>query len=522
MSRSPWAGLVALCLPMLIVSMDVSVLFFAVPHIAADLAPTPQQQLWIFDVYGFVLAGLLLTMGSVADRIGHRRLLVIGATGFTVASLCAAFASSAEMLIGARALLAVAGATLMPSTLALIRYLFDDPAQRAAAIATWNAVLAGGVAVGPVISGLLLEYFWWGSVFLVNVPIMVALLVVAPLLLPGGTASPSRRIDLLSAVLALVAVLPVVAAVKNLAADGFEAGHLGLLALGVAGAVVFVWRQLRLEEPMVDVGLLRELRFGGSVLLNLICLFALLGNSILMTQYLQSVLGFSPLRAALWSLLPSVAVGATAPAAAVLAQRTGRLPVIVGGFVCGAAGFVVLATSTDVDSVGVVLVGAATLAGGVVATTSMIADFVVGIAPPERAGATSGLLETSSEFGGALGIAVLGSIVNAVFRSSFPTGVAEGEAARSLGGAVAAAVQLPAERASEVLDAARHAFVDGLTVAAWSGAGVLALAAGLAVWMLGGGGEEQVDGAQMQDAPPAGTRTGRHDDLWLSETDQQS
>ncbi|MDL9944342.1 MFS transporter [Gordonia sp. ABSL11-1] len=491
--RSPWLGLLVLCLPMLIVSMDVSVLFFAVPYIAADLSPTPEQQLWIFDIYGFVLAGLLLTMGSVADRIGHRRLLMIGAAAFSAASLAAAFATSAEMLIGARALLAVAGATLMPSTLAMIRHIFDDDGQRAKAIAIWNAVLAGGVAVGPVVSGLLLEHVWWGSVFLINVPIMIVLLLAAPLVLPGDTATPGRRVDLVSAMLVLASLLPIVAAVKNLAADGFAVSRLLMLIIGVVVGVVFVVRQRRLADPMLDLTLLGERRFGMSVWTNLVCMFALLGNSILMTQYLQSVLGYSPLRAALWSLLPTVVVGAVAPMAAVIAQRTGRPAVISGGMAIGAGGFAVLAVCTGIDTLVVVLIGATLLASGVVAATSMIADYVVSVAPADRAGATSGLLETSSELGGALGIAVLGSVVNAVFRTTFPADLVGGEAARSLAGAVATAHHLPAGPAEAILDAARRSFVDGLGVAAWCGAGVLVGAAVLAGWLLTewGGGDDR-------------------------------
>ncbi|GAA3692226.1 MFS transporter [Gordonia hankookensis] len=482
--RSPWLGLLVLCLPMLIVSMDVSVLFFAVPYIAADLSPTPQQQLWIFDIYGFVLAGLLLSMGSLADRIGHRRLLMIGAAAFSAASLAAAFATSAEMLIGARALLAVAGATLMPSTLAMIRHIFDDDAQRAKAVATWNAVLAGGVAVGPIVSGLLLEHVWWGSVFLINVPIMAVLMLAAPLVLPGDTASPSRRVDVLSSLLVLGAMLPVVAAIKNLAADGWSVSRAAMLAAGLVVGAIFVVRQRRIDDPMVDLRLLGERRFATSIWTNLICMFALLGNSILMTQYLQSVLGYSPLRAALWSLAPSVAVGAVAPLTAVIAGRTGRPAVIVGGLCTGAAGFAVLGAFTGIHSLAMVLIGATLLASGIVAATSMIADYVVGVAPVDRAGATSGLLETSSELGGALGIAVLGSVVNAVFRLGFPADLAGGEASRSLAGAVAAVGRLPAGQGATVLDAARHAFVDGLVVAAWTGAGILVCSAVLAGWGL--------------------------------------
>lgn len=490
---SPWLGLTVLCLPMLIVSMDVSVLFFAVPYIAADLAPTPAQQLWIFDIYGFVLAGLLMTMGSLADRIGHRKLLLIGAVGFTAASVLAAFATSATMLIGARALLAVAGATLMPSTLALIRHLFDDDAMRAKAIAIWNAVLAGGVAVGPIISGLLLEHFWWGSVFLINVPFMLALLVAAPLLLPGHTAVPDRRVDLPSAALVLTAILPIVAAIKNFAADGWSTRNLALAVLGCCAAGLFVVRQRRLDDPMLDMRMLAERRFATSIWTNLICMFALLGNSILMTQYLQSVLGLSPLRAAMWSLAPTVVVGAVAPGAASIAGRIGRPAVIIGGLVTSAVGFVVLATLTGTHSLASVLVGATFVAAGMVAAASMIADYVMGVAPVGRAGATSGLLETSSELGGALGIAVLGSVVNAVFRADFPTDLIGGEASRSLAGAVATAAHLPEDQASTVLVAARTAFVSGLGAAAWTAAAVLVASAVVLWWSVRGAPDHRGD-----------------------------
>ncbi|WP_249155002.1 MFS transporter [Gordonia polyisoprenivorans] len=481
-ARSPWVALTALCLPMLIVSMDVSVLFFAVPFIAADLNPSPAQQLWIFDVYGFVLAGLLLTMGSLADRFGHRRVLMWGAVGFSGASLLAAFSSTPEMLIIARAVLAVAGATLMPSTLALIRHVFDDDAARAKAVATWNAVLAGGVALGPIIFGVLLEHFWWGSVFLINIPVMVALLIAAPLLLPGHTAVPGRRIDVLSALMAFGTILPVIYAIKEIAAAGWSPGRLAIGVVGVVLGVAVVRRQRRLGDPMLDLALLGERRFAASIWTNLICMFALLGNSIMVTQYLQSVLGFSPLRAALWSVVPSLFVAVAAPTAAVAAGRFGRPAVMVGGLVVAACGFALLAALIGQDSLLVVLVASTLLAGGIVATTSVIADHVVGIAPADRAGATSGLLETSSELGGALGIALLGSVLNAVYRVSYPAGVGPLEAGRSLAGASAVAHREPAEMAAQILDAARGAFVDGMAVVAWVGAGILVVTAVLIVW----------------------------------------
>ena len=221
--RKEWTGLAVLALPLLLVSMDVSVLYFAVPFISRDLAPTATQQLWIFDIYGFVLAGLLLTMGSLGDRIGRRKLLLIGAVGFSLASLLAAYSQSAEMLIAARALLGVAGATLMPSTLGLIRNMFHDAKQRSTAIAIWTAVMTSGIAVGPVLSGILLEHFWWGSVFLINIPAMLLLLALGPVLLPEYRRPGSARFDLVSSGLSLATVLPVIYGIKEWAARGFRA-----------------------------------------------------------------------------------------------------------------------------------------------------------------------------------------------------------------------------------------------------------------------------------------------------------
>jgi DHA2 family multidrug resistance protein-like MFS transporter len=307
--RREWTALAVLCLPLLVASMDVSVLFFAVPFIARDLDPSATQMLWIFDIYGFVLAGLLLTMGSIGDRIGRRRLLLLGAATFSAASVVAAYSTSAAMLVGARALLGVGGATLMPSTLALIRNLFPDERDRGRAIAVWSAVMSSGVGLGPVLGGMLLENFWWGSVFLINVPVMATLLVVGPFLLPEFRATERRPFDLPSAVLSLAAVLPFIYAIKSTATDGWSALA---TALGVAGIVlgaVFVHRQRTIAHPMVDPALFRDRRVGGAVAVNVIGMFGVMGNAIVMTQYLQSVLGMSPLRAALWGLLPSVAVG---------------------------------------------------------------------------------------------------------------------------------------------------------------------------------------------------------------------
>ncbi|MGZ8177498.1 MFS transporter [Williamsia sp. SKLECPSW1] len=477
-TRSPWWGLLALFLPMLIVSMDVSVLFFAVPDIAADLRPSPAQQLWIFDIYGLVLAGLLLTMGAVADRVGHRRVLVVGAALFSGASLLAAYSTSAEMLIGARAVLAIAGATLMPSTLALIRHLFTDDGARAKAIGAWSAVMAGGVAVGPIVSGLLLEHFWWGSVFLVNIPVMVALLVAAPLLLPGGTGDRSRRIDVVSAALALGAILPIVGAIEALGTDGLTPTALAVLTTGLAIGAVFVQRQLVIPHPLMDLRLFADRRLASSIVVNLMAMFGIVGNAVLVTQYLQSVLGYSPLTAALWSLAPTVVVAAVAPASTTLAARWGRPAVMAGGLAVAATGFLIT-WGGGTSALWVMLAASTLIAGGLVAAATVVADHVVGVAPADRAGAVAGMLETSSELGGGIGIAVLGSVLTAVYRATVDTSVpgVSGAAADGLGGAVATAARLGGDAGRGVLDAARVAYVDGMHVTSTCAAGLLIVTA---------------------------------------------
>lgn len=461
--RREWLGLATLCLPVLLVSMDVSILFFAAPDIARHLKPDATQLLWIFDAYGFVLAGLLLTMGALGDRIGRRRLLLIGAVLFGAASALAAWSASPEQLILARGLMGIGGATLMPSTLALIRSLFADEKQRASAIGIWSGLFAGGVGLGPVLAGVLLAHFWWGSVFLVNLPVLAVFLLLGPRLLPEsrGTRVP---IDVLSALLALGAVLPVITGLKGLAAYGWNRGDVLWLAGGGLVAGLFVLRQQTARHPLVDLALMRRRGVRPAIVVNVSAQLALLGNAIVLTQYLQSVLGMSALRAALWSLLPSVFVGMAAPAAGVLGSRLGRGRVMAAGLVLAAAGFLAL-RGCGVDSgVWPVLVAASLISVGLVAVLTLVTEAVVGVVPAERAGAASGLLETSSEFGGALGMAILGSIVNLVYRSEMSTAAADlgshaAPARETLSGAVVVADQVGGAAGAALLGAARAAYV---------------------------------------------------------------
>ncbi|MFG1667334.1 MFS transporter [Streptomyces sp. Y7] len=473
--RREWTALGVLMLPLLLVSMDVSVLYFAIPAISADLEPSGTQQLWIFDIYAFVLAGLLMTMGSLGDRIGHRRLLLIGAAAFGAASLAAAYANSAEMLIAARAVLGIGGATLMPSTMAMTRTMFTDPAQRAKAIGLWSGVMTAGIALGSVMSGLLVEYFWWGSVFLVNLPAMALLLVLGPLLLPEWRNPEPGRFDRLSVPLSMAAVLPVIYGLKEIPSEGWNVRYVVSITVGLLFAALFVHRQRTAASPMISPALFRSRGFAPSVALNLVSAFGIMGSAYFTTQYLQSVLGKSALEAALWALLPSVPIGAAAPVATQLVQKgVNRAYVVTAGFLIAASGFGLLSLA-GTDSMVLVLVACAVLAVGGVVVMSQIMDLAMGTAPLERAGSASSLMETGAEFGGALGMAVLGSIGTAIYRHEIPDSAPEA-ARETLGGALAVADGTPG-----LATVAREAFTSGMQGAAIAGAVLLAGAAVLAV-----------------------------------------
>ncbi|MEW1658766.1 MFS transporter [Streptomyces sp. NPDC093707] len=491
--RREWTALAVLLLPCLLVSMDVSVLYFAVPFLTAQLEPSAVQQLWILDVYGFVLAGLLITMGALGDRIGRRRLLLSGAVFFGLASCLAAYAQSPEMLIAARALLGVGGATLMPSTLALIRNLFPDDRQRGKAIALWSAAVTGGIALGPVLSGALLEHFWWGSVFLVNTPAMALLLVCGPLLLPEFRNPAAGRFDLLGALLSLAAMLPAVYGIKEIARNGLSALPAAALVTGLLAAAAFVLRQRTARHPMLDLELFRHRGFSGSVLANMLAMFTVVGCAVFLTQYLQTVRGMSPLRAALWHMVPSLAVGGIAPLSAALARRLDRAYLVAAGFALGAVGFLWLSWLEPSSPLWFVLGGAAVYACGLVAVMALGNELALGAAPPERAGSASALLESGTELGGALGMAILGTIGSAAYRTDIRAALPAGLPARAadvaqetLSGALAVATRLPGRAGHALAAAARDAFTHGLHAAVLCAAGVMAAAAVLALVLLRG------------------------------------
>lgn len=487
-----WLGMAVLVLPALLASMDLSVLFMASPWINADLSPSASQHLWIMDIYGFMMAGLLITMGSVGDRIGRRKLLLIGAVAFGAASVLAAFASSAVTLIAARALLGLGGATLAPSTLSLIRGMFLEENQRRTAVGIWTGAFTGGVAVGPIVGGLLLEHFWWGSVFLINVPVMVLLLIAAPVLIRESRDPRPGRFDLLGAALSLAAILPVVYGIKTIAEGGADWTSIGSIGLGAVLAGLFVLRQRTAVAPMIDLRLFARPAFSGSILSNGVVVFAAAGMGLLAVTFIQTVLGYSPFTAALW-MLPTVAGSFLGVAlAAVLARSVSPARLVALGILVAAGGFAAIGLLVTPSShIGLLIAAYSALTTGVGLTATMVTSLVLTTAPPEKAGAASALAETSSELGGALGIAALGSIAGTVYRNTMgaspvPDTVPEA-AGDTVGGAVAVAHELPEELAAPLLQQAFAAYTDGFTFAALIGALVLtvaALSAGAMLWKL--------------------------------------
>jgi DHA2 family multidrug resistance protein-like MFS transporter len=485
--RREWLGLAVLALPTLLVSIDVFVLLLALPQLSADLRATSTEQLWITDVYGFLLAGFLVTMGTLGDRIGRRRLLLIGAAAFGLASVLAACSTSPAMLIAARAVLGIAGATLSPSTLALIGNMFRDPRQRGVAISIWMACFMAGAALGPVVGGLTLERFWWGAVFLLGVPAMVLLLVLGPLLLPEYRDAGAGRLDLPSVALSLLAILPAVYGLKEFARNGWAPLPAAAVAVGAAFGVAFALRQRRLADPLFDLRLLGNRSF--SAAMSTMTLWTTLTGACMLfvTQYVQLVRGLSPVPAGLCMVPAAAAMVASSLLAPVLARRVRPAYVMGTGTAIGVVGLLMIAQAGP-SALAAVVVGWTLINLGSGPIVVLSVDLVIGSVPPTKAGAAAGLNETGSQFGFALGIAALGSLLTAVYRGrvgdTLPDGipVAAARSARdTLAGATAAAHDLSGPPAAAVLTAARRAFTDGMHVTTVTSAVLLALVAVVSV-----------------------------------------
>ncbi|MFJ3697940.1 MFS transporter [Streptomyces sp. NPDC090052] len=488
-TRGPgrWLALAVLVLAVLLVAVDATVLGLATPFLSEDLKPSGTQLLWIGDIYSFVIAGLLVSMGSLGDRIGRKKLLLSGSVAFGAISVLNAYANSPEMMIAARALLGIAGATLMPSTLALIRNIFHDPKERSLAVGIWGAAASAGTAVGPVVGGFLLENFWWGSVFLINLPVMLVLVLVGLKVLPESRDPNPGPWDLVSVGLSLVGVMAVVYAVKEAAANGF---HWDNLAAGVVGLLALLWfarRQLTLDSPLLDMRLFHHRGFSGAVLADLLTILGLSGLVFFLSQFLQLVQGRSPLAAGLIELPAAVGAVATGLMAGYLARKASVRSAVAGGLSAVAvalAGCVWVSASTGVVALGLALFFGGLGAGLAFTVTS---DVLLSSVPKDQAGAASAVSETAYELGTALGIALLGSVVTGIYRGfSIPQGVpahAAVEAHESLGGAVEAAKTLPHDQGAALLSSAQEAFTHGFQAAAAVGSIVL-FATAVTSWFL--------------------------------------
>lgn len=486
-----WAALVVLMLPVLLVSVDNTVLSFALPAIATDLAPTSAEQLWIIDVYPLVLASLLVTMGTLGDRFGRRRMLLIGATGFGAVSVLAAFAPTAAALIAARAGLGFFGAMLMPSTLSLLRSIFLDRDQRRFAVAVWASGFSAGSALGPIVGGFLLEHFSWGAVFLIAVPVLVPLLILAPILVPETRDPAPGRIDPVSILLSLLTMLPIVYAIKTIAIDGVGVKALALAAFGVLAGWLFVRRQQRSRNPMLDVSLFKIGTFSGALLVNFLSVVALVGFLYFVAQHLQLIVGLSPMIAGL-ALVPCLALMIISGLSVVpIVKRVDPRIVVPVALTFSAVGYILVALVADTDSLGLMILASASLGIGIGAAETVSNDLILTTAPPAKAGAASAVSETAYELGAVMGTAVLGGILTALYRSNLvvPAGTPAGsaDAAReTLAGAMLEAESLGGALGQALRDAAAHAFDQGVTVTASIGAVLVVIAGVIAASTLGG------------------------------------
>jgi DHA2 family multidrug resistance protein-like MFS transporter len=444
--------------------MDLTVLNLALPSLSEDLKPSSAELLWIVDIYGFMVAGSLITMGTLGDRIGRRKLLLIGAAAFGVASVLAAFSNSSGMLIATRALLGIAGATLAPSTLSLIRNMFHDENQRTFAIGIWATSYSVGGAIGPFLGGLMLQQFWWGSVFLLGVPVMLLLLIVGPKLLPEFRDPNAGRLDIVSAVMSLCAVLAIIYGLKLIAQDG--PGWLPFIAIvaGVIAGLLFLGRQKKSKDPLIDLALFGSRRFNTALLINTLVILVAFGSFFFIAQYLQLVLGLTPLQAGLWTMPSSVGFIAASMLTPAISKHIRPAYIMAGGLVLAAIGFGLL-TQIAGGGLTILVIGSVVYALGICPSIILSTDLIVGSVPPERSGSAASLSETSSELGGALGIAILGSIGTAVYRSFMKNADPQGmtaslkvEASETLGGAAAVAEQLPATTKAELLATSQQAF----------------------------------------------------------------
>ncbi|HEV7649888.1 MAG TPA: MFS transporter [Actinophytocola sp.] len=492
-----------LVLPSLLLFMMLTILFLAIPHIAVDLNPSSTQLLWILDIYGFLMAGFLVTMGTLADRVGRRRLLVIGAAVFGVVSVAAAFTDDPNMMILWRAILGIAAATQMPSTLGLIFTMFRDARQRGVAIGVWAASISAGVTLGPLLSGVLLELFTWRATFLVAVPVMAVVVIGAPLLLPEHRDAGTGKLDLVGVALLLATLLPFIYGVKTLARDDSLGVAIGAIVVGLAFGACFVVRQLRASSPLLDVRLFTNRTVSGALGVFILAAAGMGGVYLMFTQYLQLVADLTPLQTGFAILPAAVLLVAVSMFSPILARRVRPGVIIAVGLAIQVVGYLMLTQVESVSGLPLLIAGFIVLYPAVNPAMALTTDLVVGSVPPEKAGAASGLSTTANDLGISLGIALIGAIGVATYRGeiagTLPATVPADAAAAakdSLDGAVSAASALSPDVASAILEPARAAFTSGLNLGALVAAVIAAAGAVLAA-------------VRLRHVPPTGKAAGQ-------------
>ncbi|MBU6534435.1 MFS transporter [Streptomyces sp. NPDC048405] len=482
--RKEWTALGLLVLPALLLFMMLTILFLASPYLAADLEPTGTEILWILDIYGFLMASLLVLMGTVADRYGHRNLLVTGAALFGIFSVVAAMTDSPVMMIVWRAVLGIAAAMQMPATLGLIFSMFQDAKQRGVAIGIWAAAISGGVALGPLLAGLLLEAFSWRATFLVAVPVMAVVVIGGLLLLPGHQASQSTKLDLFSALLLVLTLLPFIYGIKSFATEDETARSIAAVVVGLAFGVWFVLRQLRSSAPLLDVRLFVNRTVGGALGVFILAATGLGGVYLMFTQFLQQVKDLSPIETGFAILPAAIVLIVVATLSPVIARRIRPGYVIATGLAVQVVGYLLFTQIESTTGLPLVIAGFVVLYPAVSPSMALTTDLVVGSVPPEKAGAAGGLASTVNDLGISLGVAIVGTIGTAAYSSGLenklPDGLpaeAKDAADESLAGAVAAAQNLPDHLADPLLRVAKDAFAHGLNVGSGIAAAIAAVGA---------------------------------------------
>ncbi|MGC2240363.1 MAG: DHA2 family efflux MFS transporter permease subunit [Acidimicrobiia bacterium] len=484
--RRRWVTLGVLSLSLVIIGLDNTILNVALPTLVRELNATGSQLQWMVDAYVLVFAGLLLTMGALGDRFGRKLALNVGLVIFGAASIGAAFADSANMLIAARAMMGIGGALIMPSTLSIITNIFEG-AERGRAIAAWAAVAGLGIIIGPVIGGWLLENFWWGSIFLINVFIAIAAIVAGIGLVPESKDPDATPLDPMGAVLSVAGLVTLVYAIIEAPSKGWTDG-LVLGGFGLAAVLIglFLWWETRVAHPMLRLEFFENPRFSAASVAITMVFFAMFGTVFLLTQYLQFVLGFTPLEAG-FRVMPVATMIVAAPLSARFTERFGTKRVVTAGLVIVAGAMAILALINVDSGYGHVALAISLLGAGMGTAMAPATDSIMGSLPLAKAGVGSAMNDTTRQIGGALGVAILGSVLASAYSSSMAPAVASlppqaaAQASDSIGGAVRVAGQL-GDAGPALLRAATSSFIDGMQTAVWVAAAV-ALIGAILTWL---------------------------------------